>query len=194
MSFCQQVVKASCTATLNLARIAQMRNFLSEDACTQLVKSLVIMHLDYCNIVYVGIPEKDLHKLQWIQNMAAKLILKASHRDSSTQCLKDLHWLPCYYRILFKVALFIHKTLYGQSPQYLKEMFFECVNHGHLHDPEDKLLVVPYTARKTFADCSLKVAGPRIWNTILTKELRTERHEVTFKQKLKTRLFSMTFD
>ncbi len=48
-------------------------------------------------------PEKDMGRLQRIQNLCAKLVLKAGPRDSTTLCLYDLHWLPVRYRIMYKV-------------------------------------------------------------------------------------------
>ena len=55
---------------------------------------LVMVHFDYVNGLFVGLPEVDIRRLQRIQTLAAKLVLGKSQIDSATQCLKDLHWLP----------------------------------------------------------------------------------------------------
>ena len=52
---------------------------------------LVISHLDYANAILVGLPETNIHKLQWVQNMAAKLILNKDKYNSVTECFKKLH-------------------------------------------------------------------------------------------------------
>ncbi len=64
LSFRQQVVKACCIASLNLTRIHHIRKYLMEEACATLVKTLVLSHLDYCNVMYIGLPDKDVQKLQ----------------------------------------------------------------------------------------------------------------------------------
>ena len=55
------------------------------------------------------------------------------------------------------------------------------------------LLVIPKTKRKTFADRSFSVCGPRLWNHLLT-ELRTAPNLETFKSSLKTHLFHLSFN
>jgi len=66
-------VKTKCrTAMLNFFRIKNIRSYLSKEATETLVLSLVISHLDYCNVILYGVSDKDIYKLQRIQNMCAK--------------------------------------------------------------------------------------------------------------------------
>ena len=58
-----------------LQKLKAICDTLTEETCKTLVMGLVISHLDYANAVLVGLPETDIHKLQCVQNMAAKLIL-----------------------------------------------------------------------------------------------------------------------
>ncbi len=164
-----------------------------EEAAATLAKTLVLSHLDYCNMVYTGIPDKDMVKLQHVQNMAACLVLKASPRDSITECLKTLHWLPCKYCVIYKVLLLVHKAQYGDAPQYMKDLFQARVQKGRTHDPEDRLLVVPFTQRKTFVDRAISIAGPKYWNSLLNKRLCTMDNEENFKAELKMHLFAIAF-
>ncbi len=189
-----QVTKACHTASLNLSRIRHLRPYLTEETCAILVKTLVMSHLDYCNVVYTGLPDKELNKLQCVQNIAAKLVLKAGRRDSTTECLHSLHWLPIRWRIIYKIALLVHKSLTGEAPGHLKDMFQLWAQKGRHNDPGDRLLIVPFTGRKTFADRALTVAGPKIWNFMLSKTLRNITTEQTFKDQLKTFLFAKAFD
>ena len=47
-------------ASYNLYSIRCIRETLTVDACKQLVQLLVISHLDYCNSIFMGMPEKKL--------------------------------------------------------------------------------------------------------------------------------------
>ena len=59
-----------------------------------LVNSLIISHVDNCNVLLYGLPKKDLNRVQKIQNTAARLIEGARSRDSISPILSKLHWLP----------------------------------------------------------------------------------------------------
>ena len=54
-----------------------------------LIKSLGISHLDYSNSNLVGVLNKILKLMQFIQNTAARVVLnKESYNTSATECLK----------------------------------------------------------------------------------------------------------
>ena len=54
-------------------------------------------------IILPYMPKCDIQKLQRIQSIAAKMILRRRKYDSVTACLKELHWLPVALRIEFKI-------------------------------------------------------------------------------------------
>ena len=55
----------------NLQKLKAIHDILTEETCKTLIMGLAISHLDYANAILVGLPETDIHKLQWVQNMAA---------------------------------------------------------------------------------------------------------------------------
>ena len=81
-------------ALYNLFRIVNDRNFLTTEACHIATLAMVISHLDYANAIMVGLPEKHIAKLQRVQNMAAKVVLKRGKYASSKDSLQSLYWLP----------------------------------------------------------------------------------------------------
>ena len=64
------------TPMWNLFKIVNIRTFLIPEACHTATLTTVISHLDYINAIRVGLPEKHISKLQHVQNMAAKVVLK----------------------------------------------------------------------------------------------------------------------
>ena len=44
----------------------------------------------------MGLPAVDINKLQTVQNLAAKVVLKCSKWDNPKECMKVLHWLPIH--------------------------------------------------------------------------------------------------
>ena len=63
------------TAMLNFQKINYIQPVLTIDTTHSLVRGLVSSHLDYCNMIFGGLPEYLLDLLQKVQNAAAKLVL-----------------------------------------------------------------------------------------------------------------------
>ena len=72
--------------------------------------------------ILFGLPEKELNKLQRIQNMAARVVTLTRKRDHITPVMYELHWLPIHVRIVFKLLLLTYKALNGQAPAYISEL------------------------------------------------------------------------
>ena len=56
-----------------LRKVSHIRQFLSYDVASQLVTSLVLLRLDYCNCLLGAITTENLNRLQLLQNNAARL-------------------------------------------------------------------------------------------------------------------------
>ena len=55
--------------------------------------------MDYGNPSLFGLPDVTIKTIERLQHAAARLILNRSWRDSATEMVKELHWLPIRYRI-----------------------------------------------------------------------------------------------
>ena len=91
---------------LQLKNISNIRDFLTQDACKQLVTSIMFLKLDYCNFLLFDTTAENIKCLQVVQNNAARLILKKSRRDEATPLLFQLHWLPVRERIQYKAPVY----------------------------------------------------------------------------------------
>ena len=112
----KQITAKCATAMFNIQCIKHIWNTLTQSACQTLVQGLVMAHLDYGNALYFGLPDIDVKRLQRVQNIAAKLILRKTNQDSITECLRELHWLPIRARIDFKILVLVYKCLWGNAP------------------------------------------------------------------------------
>ena len=115
-------VKDLCrTATLASKRISRIRRYLNSACREQLVHAFVSSRLDYCNSLLIGLPDRDIFKIQRIQNYAARLVTKTKKRDHITPVLRKLHWLTIDKRIVLKVLIITYKALHGLSPKYVSD-------------------------------------------------------------------------
>ena len=125
--------------------------------------------------------------MQSVQNIAAKLELNCSTMESSTSCLRNLHWLPIRARIEHKLLTITYKCLNGEAPDYLSELLSVIPESRRMVRSSNKYkqLVVPRVKRKTFAAGSFSIIVPSLWNE-LPDSLRKANSVEIFKAELKT--------
>jgi len=74
--------------------LRQLRDKVSRDTISQLVTSLVLSRIDYCNIVLARLPaSRTIAPLQSVQNAAARLVLRLDLRSHITAALHEFYWL-----------------------------------------------------------------------------------------------------
>ena len=64
------ICKSACYAIRNIGKI---RRHLDQESCVRLAHAFVTSKLDSCNGVPTGLPDKEMNKLQRVQNAAAPL-------------------------------------------------------------------------------------------------------------------------
>ena len=69
----KQVNSICKSAFFHLRNIGSIRNILTDDACSQLIHSMVTLRIDHCNSLLYGMPESTLFRLQKIINTAAHI-------------------------------------------------------------------------------------------------------------------------
>ena len=92
LTFDSHITKKCKIALSNYSKIKAIRRYLSRSSCETLVISLCISHLDYCNALYTQLPDYQIKRLQRVQNMCAKLVLRRRKFDSAKSALIELHW------------------------------------------------------------------------------------------------------
>ena len=102
-----------------IRNIAWMRHLIERDTTKILMQALVLSKLDYCNSPFIRCTWYNLSKLQRVQNMAGRVILKLQKHDCITLHLSNCHWLKVAERIDFKVAVQVFKYLRDMAPTYL---------------------------------------------------------------------------
>ena len=88
-----------------------IRECLTKDPAIVLVLGIVMSHLDYANAILADLPDIDIRKMHKVQLMTAKLVLGRYKHDSTTVCLRELHWLPAHARIEHKILTLVHKCI-----------------------------------------------------------------------------------
>ena len=156
--------------------------------------SALVIPVDYGNIILVGAPKSVTNKLQRVLNAAAWIATDTRKYDRGLSHLlhTELHWLDVQERVLYKLALMVHRCLQDKASQYLSNYSVpvsavasrQQLRSGSRH----QLLLIPRYRLRTFGRRAFAVAGPTFWNA-LADDLQTYSSD-RFKLTLKTFLFA----
>ena len=192
LNFERHITDICKSCYFNIRNIYRIRKFLSTEHTKILVNAFVTSRLDNCNSLLYGLPCYLLHKLQLVQNCAARLILGGSKFDHITPLLRELHWLPVEHRITFKLLLITFKALNNLAPCYITNLLHLYTPNRLLRSSSKFLLQVPKSNLKTYGDRAFSVCAPKLWNC-LPSYIRRRSSVSTFKSSLKTYLFKRYF-
>ena len=172
----------------HLRNIAAVRDMLTGEAAEKLMHAFITFRLENCNSLLINVPDTIILQLQRVQIAAARIVMRRNKRDSISEILRQLHWLPVKQRINFKVLCITHKCVHGNAPRYLSDLVQPYSPPRQLRSSSQNLLCQPAAHMKTYGERSFTVAAPRLWNK-LPEEIRICQNYVTFKRNIKTHMF-----
>ena len=100
----------------------RIRRFLTPSVVKTIETSVMGSKLDYCNSVLFNVTDKEISKLQGVQNCLARVVTKSLRFCHITLLLKSLHWLPVRYRIKFKLCSLTYQAPTSGKPAYIRNM------------------------------------------------------------------------
>ena len=166
MTMAKHVIHTCRTAYYHLHNIASIRCSLTTSACNIIVRSLVISRLDLEMILCKGISEALLHRLQVLQNSAARLITGTRRREHISPVLFALHWLSIRQRIKFKLLVLVYRCLHQLAPAYLSDLIIPYTPARFLRSADRNLIT---NNRYHLEGCVRRrffVAGPFLLNKL----------------------------
>ncbi|KAF7653420.1 hypothetical protein LDENG_00083060 [Lucifuga dentata] len=192
LSFSPHINNITRTAFFHLHNTARLHSSLSQHSIEVLIHALVTSHIDYCNAILSGIPDKLLHRLQIIQNSAARIISHTKSSDHITPILIQLRRLPVHQQIHYKILLLTFKALHNLAPPYLSELLHPCIPSWSLQSSSAALLSVPPFRLSTMSARAFSCSAPRLWNS-LPPHIHQPDSITHFKSQIKTHLFKLAY-
>lgn len=178
-----------CFALIRMLR--QILPLIPKELRPVVVRSTVLSRLDYCNSLYLGAPLYIIQGLQRVQSIAAKLALNRKRSASSTQALRDLHWLPIKERVRFKSLCIVFRAVHDLGPVPLQEIFTWYDPKRQLRSSNTVLIPIPKFKRVRMGGRAFSVTAAQLWNE-LPQSLRLASTLLDFRKHLKTLLFPRT--
>jgi len=208
LSMSDHISSVSKSCFLCIRDLRRIRNTLDFSTARTIATSLIHSKLDYCNSLFLNLPQSQLGRLQLILNSSARAVSKTPKFAHISPVLKSLHWLKIEQRIQYKVASITYKVLQSKQPSYLHCLLNVQSNRTTRSSNVITLQRPSVRSRLKLTDRSFTHHAPVLWNS-LPKQLRqpsappslgtaTESSLLAlsshqFHSKLKTFLFEQSF-
>ena len=148
---------------------------------------------------YLSLSKFNLHRLQSIQNSAARIVTNSNKYTRITPVLWKLHWLPIQFRSKFKLATLVYKFIHISFPKYFApHLSTYCTTYNIRRSPSvANFLNVPkfeptiHKSTKQFG-FSFAFDAPTVWNS-LPEDIRASPTIASFRKKLKTYLYAKAY-
>ena len=169
---------------------------MDDGSAATLMHAFVTSRVDYCNAVYAGATKTVTNKLQRVLNAAARVVSDTRKFDRGLTSLvhDELHWLDVPERVTYQMGDMVYRCLHGQAARYLADHLItssDVASRLRLRSANRHQLIVPRCRLNTYGRRAFSIAGPTVWNS-LPDDLRDPAcGSDSFKQFLKTILFSL---
>ena len=190
LSMSAQVSSTSRSCYYQLKQLRPIARCMSTEALKTTVHAFISSRLDCSNVLYDGITNQLIRRLQSIQNAAARLVTRTARREHITPVLRELHWLPVVDRVRFKMATLAYRCLAGSCPPYLSEerKLTSSVATRRLRSSDERTCCAR-RSQSRFGDRSFATSAPRIWNSLPSSLRSQELSYECFRRGLKSYLF-----
>ena len=152
--------------------MSPLPGLLLDTLLTTIYNSLIIPYLDYCSPVWGSMTKGLSHKIQKLQNRAARIITYSNYVRSK-DILSNLGWKDLAERRHDQLATIMFKSMNGQVPQYIYQLFTKNsdVHKYNLRRSGDSLFIPrPNTEalKKSFS-----YRGALLWNSLTSQQCNT---------------------
>ena len=204
LSFSEHISSLSKSCFCHIRNLRKIRSSIDLSTATTIAVSLIHSKLDYCNSLFLNLPNTQLDKLQSILNSAARAITSASKYSHITPTLKSLHWLKIKERIHYKILSLTYSAIQFNQPSYLRNLL-TVQNKINTRSSSSITLIRPSNpSNLQITNRSFTYTAPFLWNCLpLDLRLPSANCSVhcptlslspaVFHKRLKTYLFNLSF-
>lgn len=168
LSWNVQINKVCSKVNSKLALLRRIYYFLTDDMKKLFYNAYIMSIFDYCCTIWGKGNKRYINKISKMQGRVAKVILNKPPRTSTTDLLKELHWLSFSDRCNYHTAVLIYKAKNNLAPKYISNLLTFSSNEKYsLRSATHNDIVTP-KHRTNYLKNSFNYTGAHVWNTIPT--------------------------
>lgn len=187
LSFDDHTSKVVSSCNLALKQISRVKHLFDQKTLVFIIQSLVFSKLFYCSTVWSNTSNKNITRLQRVQNYAARIVTKTRKFDHITPVLKQLKWIPVSDVLYLREAVMTYKCINNIGPNYLCSKVMSCQLKKRPYSLRNEGYLRPPKFRTTTGQRAFIYRACKIWNSI-EESLKQCPNVSLFKYKLKNML------
>ena len=165
LSLHDHITKVYQTCFFHIRDLRRIRPCLTLATASTIGTALVQSKLDYCNSLFVNLPNTEIHRLQFLQNSLARAIYRSPKHCHISPILQSLHWLKIPERISYKIVSLTYKLLHFSDPPYLSNLI--QISPGSTRSSDYVTLVRPaIQSRSAVSGRAFQYVASQLWNSL----------------------------
>ena len=188
LKWSSHISKIKTTISKTVGVLYKIKDFVPMYILKNIYNTLILPHLNYCNIVWGNAYPTYLNQLFLLQKKAVRIITQSDFLAHTRPLFSSLNLLNIFDLHRYHCAVFIFKSINNKLPVNFNDYFnFNYDIHNHYTRSSGHLFSLP-TNTDTFKR-SIVCYGVNFWNS-LTHALRNIKYLNSFSFKLKNHLLS----
>ena len=179
LTFNKHVNTLTSSLISTLCQITKVRHLFSKSVLFTIWNCLVFSKLFYCSTVWSGTFKKNIHKLQLVQNFAARVLTNTRKVDHISTVLRELGWSSIKHLLLVRDVAQLYKIVNGLAPSYLNSYINKRTGIHSYNTRFRENLDVPM-CRTATAQRSFYYRSINTWNS-LSASTRNSKTLTSFK-------------
>jgi hypothetical protein len=184
LQWSQQVTNICKKVYMSLQNLRRLGYFLPPSLKAQLVKSLIMPHFDYGDIIYQDLSGELTLKLQRAQNAAVRFIFNLRKYDHISESYNKLGWLKLDYRRKLHILSSFYNISRTHTPEYIANEFVSLDSVHNRNTRGCKKLLIPLHRTETLHN-SYVITASKLWNS-LPDNIKLSVSSHSFKRKCHT--------
>ena len=155
--------------------LKRIRELVYTDTLMTVYNSLIKPHFTYCITVWGGSYISNINRVSLLHKKIIRILTRSIHLEHTAPLYNKLSILNVYEMHIYYVAIHIYKIIHKLSPFHWCSIFNQMLSRRNSQN-----LCITLFKRKC-SQFSLKVVGPKIWNT-LSNNLKLSKSFTMFKK------------
>ena len=181
LSYDDHISKLASSCLSKLMQINRVRQSFDQTTLLKIMSALVFSKMFYFSTVWSNTTNKNITKLQLLQNFACKIVTGTKKYDHVSPLLRQLNWKPVQQCLDHRDLVLTYKCVKNLAPEYLCKKFQKSP-HDRATRNRDLLQIPRFktsTGQRTFSYRAVK-----LWNN-LDKDVKDSKSLNSFKKALK---------